>query len=130
MVSNKASSLCLHFSKLQAIQSKDSELPLLSLRVAEVLQEITTMEWEQYWPVCEEQLAAAQQFWSQTEGLIVEILEMDAEVDESLLGQCQGLLAVCDQWVSSEEEILELNDSSHETYVLVHEQHDLVWQRA
>ena len=55
---------------------------------------------------------------------------MDAEVDESLLSQCQGLLAVCDRWVSSEEEILELNDLSNETYVLAHEQRDLVWQRA
>lgn len=58
-VPNKASSLRLRFSKLQAIRSKDSELLLSTLRAAEVLQEITTMEWEQYQPVCEEQLVAA-----------------------------------------------------------------------
>jgi hypothetical protein len=129
MVSTKAS-LCLRLSKLQAIRNKDSELLLLPSRAAEVLQEITAMEWEQYRPVCEEQLAVARQFWSQTEGLIIEIVNMDAEVDESLLSQCQGLLAVCDRWVSSEEEILELNDLSADTYVLAHEQRDLVWQKA
>jgi hypothetical protein len=69
----------------------------MTSRVAEVLQEIPTMEWEQYQPVCEEQLTAAQQCWSQTEGMIMEILEMDAEVDETLLSQCQGLLAVSNQ---------------------------------
>ena len=53
---------------------------------------------------------------------------MDVEVDEPLMGQCKGLLAVCDQWVSSEEEILELNDLSAKTYIIVHDRHDLVWQ--
>jgi len=129
-VSNKASSLRLRLSQLQEIRSKDSELLLLTSRAAEVLREIIAMEWEQYRPVCEEQLAAARQFWSQTEGLIVEMVEKNGEGDESLLGQCQGLLAVCDRWVSSEEEILELNDLSAKTYVLAHEQRDLVWQKA
>lgn len=59
----------------------------------------------------------------------MEIVERDAKVDESLLSQCQGLLAVCDRWASSEEEIPELNDLSAKTYVLAHEQRDLVWQK-
>jgi hypothetical protein len=35
----------------------------------QVLQEVATMEWEQYWLVCEAQLVVTQQFWLQTEGL-------------------------------------------------------------
>lgn len=101
----------------------------MTSRAAQVLQEVTTMEWEQYRLVCEAQLVVAWQFRSQTEGLIVDIVEMGTEVDKSLLGQCQGLLAICDQWVSSEEEILRLNDLSAESYVLAHEWRDLVWQK-
>jgi hypothetical protein len=74
-------------------------------------------------------LAAAQQFWFKTEELTVEVAEMDGEVDESLLGQCRGLLSVCDRWVSSEEEILELNDLSAQTDVLAHGKRDLLWQK-
>jgi hypothetical protein len=116
-------------SKLQEIQSKESELLLLTSRATEVLQEIATRDWEEYRAVCEAELAAAWQFWSETENLIVGITEMDVEVDESLLGQCKGLLAVCDWWVSSEEEIVELNDLSAKTYILAHNQRDLVWQK-
>ena len=74
-------------------------------------------------------MAAARQFWFKIEELIVEVAETDVEVDESLLGQCRGLLSVCDWWVSSEEEILELNDMGAQTYVLADEKCDLVWQK-
>ena len=60
--------------------------------------------------------------------MIVEITEMDVEVDEPLMGQCKGLLAVCNLWVSSEEDILELNDLSTKTYIIAHDRLDLVWQ--
>ena len=74
-------------------------------------------------------MAAARQFWFKIEELIVEVAETDVDVDESLLGQCRGLLSVCNRWVSSEEEILELNDMGAQTYVLAHEKRDLVWQK-
>jgi hypothetical protein len=124
-----ARTLRSRLSKLQEIRSKESELLLLTSRATEVLQETATRDWEEYRAVCKAELAAARQFWSETEKLIVEITEMDVGVDESLMGQCQGLLAVCDRWVSSEEEILELNDLSAKTYVLAHDHRDLVWQK-
>jgi hypothetical protein len=126
---NGARTLRSRLSKLQEIRSKESELLLLTSRATEVLQEIATRDWEEYRAVCEAELAAARQFWSETEKLIVEITEMDVEVDEPLMGQCKGLLAVCDRWVSSEEEILELNNLSAKTYILAHDQRDLVWQK-
>ena len=70
-------------------------------------------------------MAAARQFWFKIEELIVEVAETDVEVDKSLLGQCRGLLSVCDRWVSSEEEILELNYMGAQTYILAHEKRDL-----
>ena len=60
---------------------------------------------------------------------MADIAMIDADVDESLLGECQELLAVCDRWVSSEEEILEINDLSAENYVLAHDQQHLVWHK-
>jgi len=121
--------LRLRLSKLQETCSKKVELFLLTSRAAEALLEVARDGWEQYRPVCEEKLAAARRFWSQTEGLIADIMAIDVDFNKSLLGECQGLLVVCDRWVSSEEEILELNDLSAETYVLAYEQRDLVWHQ-
>ena len=121
--------LCLHLLKLQEICSKETELFLLTSRAAENLRYVARHGWEQYWLICKENLAAARQFWSQREALIADIAKIDIGVDKLLLGECRGLLDVCDQWVSAEEEILELNDLSAETYVLTHEQRDFVWHK-
>jgi hypothetical protein len=121
--------LRLRLSKLEEICSRATELFLLTSRATESLQKIARDGWEQYRPVCEQKLAAACQYWTQTEGLIADVAAIDVDVDKSLLGKCRELLAVCDQWVASEEEILELNDLGAQTYVLAHEQHDLVWQK-
>ena len=64
---NGAWTLRSHLSKLQEIQSKESELLLLMSRATEVLQEIATQDWEEYRAVCEAELAAVQQFWAETE---------------------------------------------------------------
>jgi len=101
----------------------------LTSRAAETLRYVARHGWEQYWLICKENLAAACQFWSQTEALIEDIAKIDIGVDKLLLGECRGLLDVCNRWVSAEEEILELNDLSAETYVLTHEQRDFVWHK-
>ena len=46
-----------------------------------------------------------------------------------LLVEGNHLLAACDRLVESEEEILELNNLSAQTYVSAHKQCDLVWQK-
>jgi hypothetical protein len=109
----------------------EPEYSILASRGAEVLCEVVTSGWELYRPVCEVQLLKARQLWLQVEGLIEKgaECEVDVEDEQSLMVQCQELLGVCDRWVSSEEEILELNDLSAETYVFAHVQHDLVWRK-
>ena len=130
--SNQASLVqTLHpkLSKLWKICGMKSEWPLLSSRAEEVLHAVAESGWEQYRPVCEAELAAARRLWSNSEELLVEVAERNSDVDQSLLRECQELLTACDRWVSSEEEILELNDLSAETYVSAHGQRDLVWQK-
>jgi hypothetical protein len=121
--------LRLRLSKLEEIRSRATEFFLLTSRATESLREIARDGWERYRPVCERKLAAARQYWTQTEGLIADVAAIDVDVNESLLGECRELLAVCDRWVASEEEILELNDLGAQTYILAHEQRDLVWQK-
>jgi hypothetical protein len=49
--------------------------------------------------------------------------------DFVLLKECQKLLEAYDRHVAAEEEILELNDLSAETYVFAHAGSRLLWQR-
>jgi hypothetical protein len=119
----------LQLSRLCAIRGTESEELLLASRAEEVLREVAKNGWEQYRPVCEAELMAARWLWSNSEELLVEVAERDNDVDKSLLGRCQELLAACDRWIAAEEEILELNNLSAETYVLAREQCDLVWQK-
>ena len=119
----------LQLSRLWAICGTESEELLLASRAEEVLHEVAKSGWEQYRPVCEAELMAARQLWSNSEELLVEVAERGNDIDRSLLGGCQELLAACDCWIAAEEEILDLNDLSAETYVLAGEQRDLVWQK-
>jgi hypothetical protein len=106
----------LQLSRLCAIRGTESEELLLASRVEEVLREVAKNRWEEYRPVCEARLMAAQRLWSNSEELLVEVAERGNDIDKSLLGGCQELLAACDRWITVEEEILELNDLSAETY--------------
>jgi hypothetical protein len=49
--------------------------------------------------------------------------------DFTLLKECQKLLEACDRCITAEEEILELNDLSAETYVFTYKGSRLLWQR-
>jgi len=119
----------LQLSRLCAIHGTESEELLLASRAEEVLREVAKSGWEEYRPICKAELTAARRLWSNLEELLVEVAERGNYVDKSLLGGCQELLAACDRWIAAEEEILELNDLSAETYVLAREQRDLVWQK-
>jgi len=95
----------LQLSRLCTIRGTESEELLLASRAEEVLREVAKNGWEQYRPVCEAELMAARRLWSNSEELLVEVAERDNDVDKSLLGECQELLATCDRWIAAEEEI-------------------------
>jgi hypothetical protein len=60
---------------------------------------------------------------------VVEAAEVDIEWENrTLLEESQRLLAACDRLIAAEEEILQLNDLSAETYVSAYEHGILVWQ--
>ena len=65
------------------------------------------------------------------ESFIAAVADTDVfqELHGVLLAGGKWLLEACDCLVESEEEILELNDWSAETYVSAYEKHDLVWQK-
>jgi hypothetical protein len=114
---------------LWKIRGTESEELLLASRAEEVLREVAKSGWEQYRLICEAELTAARRLWSNSEEILVEVAERGNDVYKLLLEGCQELLAACDRWIAAEEEILELNDLSAETYVLAREQRDLVWQK-
>jgi len=93
-----------------------------------VIGNVAERGWEDYRSICEQSLATSRQLWTQAESLIT---VADACQDDSveLLVEGNRLLAACDRLVESEEEILELNDLSAQTYISAHEQCDLVWQK-
>ena len=119
----------LQLSMLWKIRGTESEELLLASRAEEVLREVAKSGWEQYRLICEAELTAARRLWSNSEEILVEVAERGNDVYKLLLEGCQELLAACDRWIAAEEEILELNDLSAETYVLAREQRDLVWQK-
>jgi hypothetical protein len=119
----------LQLSRLCAIHGTESEELLLASRAEEVLCEVAKNGWEEDRPVCKARLTAARGLWSNSEELLVEVAERGNDIDKSLLGGCQELLVACDRWITVEEEIPELNNLSTETYVLVRQQRDLVWQK-
>ena len=119
----------LQLSMLWKIRGTESEELLLASRAEEVLCEVAKSGWEQYRPICEAELTAAWQLWSNSEELLVEVAKRGNNVNKSLLEGCQELLAACNCWIAAEEEILELNNLSAKTYILVHKQRDLVWQK-
>ena len=98
-------------------------------RAREVIENIAKRSWEDYRWTCEEHLMSSCRLWTQAEDLLTaaaDIGQDDGHVE--LLADCNRLLSACDRLVDSEEEILQLNDLSAETYVFAHEAKQLVWQ--
>jgi hypothetical protein len=114
---------------MHGAQDALSEQMLLNSRACTVMREVAENGWETLRTRCVEALVAARQLWSQAENLVIEAAEVDVDGDGLTLSECQRLLAACDRLVASEEEILDLNDLSAETYVIGHTQRDLVWQK-
>jgi len=112
-------------------QDASSELALMQNRAKEVIENVASRSWEDYRWRCEEYLASSRRLWTQAEGLITAVADVGENGDHvsKLLADCNRLLSACDRLVDSEEEILQLNDLSAETYVFAHEAKQLVWQR-
>jgi hypothetical protein len=101
----------------------------MSNRAREVIGNAAERGWEDYRSICEQSLATSRQLWTQAESLITAVADTCQDDCVELLVEGNCLLAACDRLVESEEEILELNDLSAQTYVSAHEQCDLVWQK-
>ena len=98
-------------------------------RAHTAMREVAKRGWEEYRASCAGELVAARRRWSQAESLVVQAAELDMNDDLTLLEESQRMLAVCDRLIASQEEIIELNDLSAETYVFAHEHGTLVWQK-
>jgi hypothetical protein len=102
----------------------------MSSRARAVIREVEKRGWEEYRASCAEPLAAARRLWSQSESLVADVAEHSLDGENSLLQRaCHRMLAACDRLIASEEEILELNDLSAQTYAFAHAHRDLVWQK-
>ena len=108
-------------------RAASSEQMLRKFRAHTVMCEVAKCGWEEYRASCTRELAAARQLWSQAESLVVQAAELD---DSTLLEESQEMLALGDRLIASEEEIIELNDLSAETYVFAHKHGTLVWQKS
>jgi hypothetical protein len=103
---------------------------LLQSQAHTVMSIVVHSGWEKYRTGCQEALEEAHQLWVKSENLVVEAAEVEKGSEKSaLLEVCQKLLEACDCCVTAEEEILELNDLSAHTYILVHEGSWLFWQQ-
>jgi len=119
---------------MHGAQDGSLERRLMSTRAHEIIHALTVSQvgWEEYRPSCEDALADAHQLWTKSERLVIQAATVEADGDGSdfvLLKECQKLLEACDRRVAAEEEILELNDLSAETYVFAHAGSRLLWQR-
>jgi hypothetical protein len=101
----------------------------MSNQAREVIGNVAERGWEDYRSICEQSLVASRQLWTQVESLIAAAADACQNDCVELLVEGNHLLAACDCLVESEEEILELNNLSAQTYVSAHEQCDLVWQK-
>jgi hypothetical protein len=119
---------------MHGAQDRSLERRLMSTRAHEVIHALTVSQigWEEYQPSCEDALADARQLWTKSECLVIQAaatVEADGDgSDFTLLKECQKLLEACDRCIAAEEEILELNNLSAETYVFAHEGSWLLWQ--
>jgi hypothetical protein len=96
---------------------------------SEVIEDVAKRSWDDYRWTCEEYLASSRRLWTQVEGLITAAADIgQGDGHAELLADCNRLLSACDRLVDSEEEILQLNDLSAETYVFAHAAKRLVWQ--
>jgi hypothetical protein len=103
---------------------------LMQSRAHAVMSAVTYSGWDKYRTTCEEALEEARQLWVKSESLVVEVAETEIGSDKSdLLEACKELLEACDCCIAAEEEILELNNLSAQSYVLAHEGNRLFWQR-
>ncbi|KIM75184.1 hypothetical protein PILCRDRAFT_13747 [Piloderma croceum F 1598] len=118
---------------MHGAQDGSLERRLMSTRAHEVIHALTVSRvgWEEYRPSCEDALADACQLWTKSECLVIQAATVEADGSNfMLLKECPSkLLEACDRRVSAEEEILELNDLTAETYVFAHESSRLLWQR-
>jgi hypothetical protein len=106
-----------------------SESVLMSNQASEVIGNVAERGWEDYRSICEQSLATSRQLWTRAESLIMAVADACQDDHVELLVEGNRLLAACDRLVESEEEILELNDLSTQSYVSAHEQCDLVKQK-
>jgi hypothetical protein len=129
--STNMQTLFKQLSKLRATcgaRAASSEQILMESRAHTVMCEVPKRSWEEYRASCTRELAVACQLWSQAENLVVRAAELD---DLTLLEDSQEMMCLCDHlMITSEEEIIELNDLGTETYVFAHEHGTLVWQKS
>jgi hypothetical protein len=60
--------------------------------------------------ISRESLKDAHKLWSQVEGLIAEVADIDVDNEDGLLRECQRLLTACDVLVAGQEELVRLCD--------------------